>query len=189
MDSTGVELSESPAAHAGEAVQDTWEWPCCRRSEEGSLPGLRSGLLPGSSGLSAVFGHASGGLRPAPPILHPGAGRRGPDFLEITPDSRRRDASALHGPCLGAGPGLEPGSDPVPGRDAGPWRRGSGNGARMVSPAGAAPVQSPVLRPGPRLLRRGLFLFRPEPVPARRWLYAARSPGRASPAARGPTGW
>ena len=45
---------------------------------------------PGRPGLSAVFGHASGGLRPAPPRPHQGAGRRGPDF-------RRRGVSVLPG--------------------------------------------------------------------------------------------
>ena len=56
----------------------------------------------------------------------------------------------------GAGPGLEPGSDPVPGRDAGSLRRGSGNGPRMVSPAGAAPAPGS----GPRRYQHGLQRFR-----------------------------
>ena len=56
-----------------------------------------------------------------------------------------------------------------------------GFGSGMVSPAGAAPAQPPVPGPRPRLHQRG-------PGGPRVGRCAARSPGRASPSVRGPTG-
>ena len=89
-----------------------------KRPCRGRRPGLsRMALSP------AGFGQMVS--RPAPPRLHPGAGRRGPDLLEIAPDSWRRGFSAL------------PGNLGVPGRHLGRESPGRGPGRRV---SGLEPV-------------------------------------------------